>query len=505
MYHVFIVDDEPFILNGLRDILDWEQLGLNIVGQAENGKEALDRLADTPVDLLITDISMPVMDGLELIRSAKPLHPGMKVLVLSGYDEFRFVKEGLSLGIENYLLKPINLEEFQRSLETIVEKLNASRVHAEWTRYTTGVLKDNVLLRWMRNQIDPNALAERLALLDLAIEKPFIQAALVKAEPITEAFQTLAADFLEKHPALIPFWDMNNDLVLLHNGEDSTQGPEELKTVLEELTTGGPAGIRLRASVGGVEETACACHLSYEQALQGQEFLAIHPERRVVFYEELNNRIRDLKEYLPDDWQEYTSLIASKNRDAVREKLEAYLQAEPMENLTPEQLRAVAMEWMLYFRVLIKELRDAKERESIQQELLAIGRTQSLPELFETLHASANRLIDLYDREVRSPIVNQALAYIEKHYRDNLSLKKLAAEFNIHPVYLGQLFHKSQGEPFADYLNRYRVEMAKHLLQTTNRKVQDIANEVGYWDIGYFYKQFKKFVGLTPSQFKTLS
>lgn len=504
MYKVFIVDDERFILDGLRAVINWEILGMEIVGQAENGKEAFAQLQDMSVDLLITDISMPLMDGLELIRAVVEIKPDIKVIVLSGYDEFKFIKEGLSLGIENYLLKPINIAEFQSSIETILEKLNAARINAEWVSYTTSVLKDNVLLRWMRNQIDQGELSERLRLLDLAINKRFIQVAIIRAGQWTEGFYSLTVTLTERFPTLSTFWNMNNDFVLLHNFEDSVRGAAELKRILEELLACASTDSEPRTSVGKIEERKCEVHFSYEQAVQGQEFLAIHPERRIIFFEELDMHVRDLKDYLPEDWHDYTKLILSKDRNAVLDKLKVYFQQEQMNSLTPEKLGEVAAEWILYFRLLIKDVRDGKEQESIQDTLINIRTAQSLPELLISLKLSINKIMDLYEREVKSPIVNQAIDYIEKFYKENLSLKKLASELHIHPVYLGQLFHKSQGEPFADYLNRFRIERSKVLLQTTSLKVQEIANEVGYWDMSYFYKQFKKFVGITPSQFKVL-
>src|SRR4051794_8645973 len=124
MYKVFIADDEPFIIEGLYDIVDWSELGMEIVGQAENGLEAMEALKRIPADILITDISMPKMNGLDLIRATRSFQPDLKIIVLSGYDEFAYLKEGMALGIENYLLKPINLEEFKATLHTIAEKLN---------------------------------------------------------------------------------------------------------------------------------------------------------------------------------------------------------------------------------------------------------------------------------------------------------------------------------------------------------------------------------------------
>lgn len=504
MYKVFIVDDEPFILSGLQDILDWEQLGLTIVGQAENGQEALEQLREVPADILITDISMPVMTGLELIRAVQEFRPELKVVVLSGYDEFIYVKEGLALGIENYLLKPINLEEFQSTLETIAEKLNVSRLDTEWSEYTNSVLKDNVLLRWLRKQIDPEELSERLNLLGLSISSRYVEVALVQADPETEAFRKNAAALLGTRASFFMFWDSDNDLVLIHNFADERKGKEEMGSILEEITGLGSPGQRLRAAVGAVMDGVQAAPASYEQAKQAQEFLEIYPERSLIYYEQLKERKEDIEAALPEDWSEYSKLIMAKNLPALTERLELYFSAKCMEGLTPELLREISLEWILYFRMLIKEIRSEMERELIAQGLNEIHRANSLPGLSAAVMQTAGSIIELLDRELKSPVVNQVLNYIEKSYSEDLSLKKLGFMFNIHPVYLGQLFHKMTGDSFAEYLNRYRIEKAKEQLRSTNNKVHEIARSVGYWEMGYFYKQFKKYVGISPTEFKGL-
>ncbi|WP_025705035.1 response regulator, partial [Paenibacillus graminis] len=181
MYKVFIVDDEPFIIEGLYDIVDWAGMGMEIVGRAENGQEALEALSSLRADILITDISMPLMNGLDLIRAVRKLQPGMKVIILSGYDEFGYLKEGMTLGIENYLLKPINLEEFRATLNNTVEKLHMSRVEDELNAQSISILRDNIMHRWLREQIGANEFRERSELLGIQLDKPLLLAGLLRA------------------------------------------------------------------------------------------------------------------------------------------------------------------------------------------------------------------------------------------------------------------------------------------------------------------------------------
>lgn len=180
MYNVLLVDDEPFITEGLSDAIDWSGFGLEVVGSAENGKQALELLRQVPTDILITDISMPVMDGLELIRQARELLPGLKVIILSGYNEFNYLKEGMRLGIENYLLKPVHFEELRATLRDTVDKLNAARPERAFGEDEIGILRDNIMKRWLTGKIGAAELAERLEMLGIRLEKPYSAVAIVR-------------------------------------------------------------------------------------------------------------------------------------------------------------------------------------------------------------------------------------------------------------------------------------------------------------------------------------
>ena len=127
MFKVFLVDDEPFIIEGLYDLVKWPDYGMEIVGHALNGAAALEAMKGLDLDILITDISMPVMGGLSLIPQAQKRYPELKVIILSGYNEFDYLKEGMRLGIENYLLKPINIVEMKATLANVAAKLNEGR------------------------------------------------------------------------------------------------------------------------------------------------------------------------------------------------------------------------------------------------------------------------------------------------------------------------------------------------------------------------------------------
>lgn len=235
MFKVFIVDDEPFIIEGLYDIVDWAKLGMEIVGHAENGAIALEAMKVTPADILITDISMPVMSGLDLIRHVRAVHPELKVIVLSGYNEFDYLKEGMALGIENYLLKPINLEEFKGTLRTVAQKLNVNRSELALNEQSMRILRDNVMYRWLQDQISPKEFQERADLLGIELDQRYVQVSILRAgHSMAEVFDSVMNQ-LSSSENVVPFRDMDGDIVLVFNADDVSSCKEDAERISDNL------------------------------------------------------------------------------------------------------------------------------------------------------------------------------------------------------------------------------------------------------------------------------
>lgn len=506
MYKVFIVDDEPFIIEGLYDIVDWAGMGLEIVGRAENGQEALEALSSLRADILITDISMPLMNGLDLIRAVRRFQPALKVIILSGYDEFGYLKEGMTLGIENYLLKPINLKEFKATLSSAVEKLNMSKAEDELNAHSISISRGNILYRWLKGQIGENEFRERSELLGIQLDRPLLLAALLRPQPGTggELFQAAAAA-VGGEESVILFQDIEGDIVLLHGLREYQLGKEEAERCHERLLEQLSAFRPLRLSLGAVVETEGEAGLSYAQAKQAQEYFMLFPEREVIRYEEIENRSEEDGREVTLNWEQLQKLILAKDKEALLHFIdEQFEQLRHQEGVTPEMLRDFSLEWMIRFKMQLQEIRHCEETELYQEGFRRLRGTASIHEWIQILKEAASLTVDLLIRDVKSPVVQQVLNFIHESYAEELSLKTLGAQFKIHPVYLGQLFSKDVGDTFTEYINRYRIEKAKELLRTTPSKVHEIARQVGYWETGYFYKQFKKYMGISPTEYKGL-
>ncbi|WP_274648648.1 response regulator transcription factor [Paenibacillus humicola] len=504
MYKVFLVDDEPFIIEGLLDVIDWPALDLEIAGSAGNGQEALQALRETPADILITDISMPVMNGLQLIREARKLRPELKVIILSGYNEFDYLKEGMKLGIENYLLKPINLEELESTLAATLEKLNASRTDRELGAYDIDVLRNHVMHRWLTAQIAPKELEERAALLQLDVHKPHVVTAIVRTGSQEDEMYRHIMRMAESDPSVMPCRDVGGGIVIVFALGDEAAGREKALAFLRRLPGAFPeAGLRISAA--GASGSADRVRVSFGRAGKAQEYFLIYPDRELLVYEEIAIEEEKANAQLPVNWPEYGKLIAAKDKDALIAASDGeFDRLQRMEGITPAVLQSVAIEMMIRIKLELKLIKQTDSPDLIREGVERASKARTIAELKTAVAKVAEEAVDSLVRDAKSPVIQQVLGRIHEAYAEDLSLKSLSSQYNIHPVYLGQLFHKETGETFSEYVNRFRVEKAKALLRETNKKVADIARQVGYWETGYFYKQFKRYVGISPKDYQGL-
>lgn len=508
MYKVLLVDDEPFITEGLSDAVDWSAFGLEVVGSAEDGEEALERLRELPVDLLITDISMPIMTGLELIRKARELQPQLKVIILSGFNEFNYLKEGMRLGIENYLLKPINFGELEATLTDTVRKLEADKPEKPLGEDEIGILRDNVMTRWVNGRIALPELTERIALLGIDLSKPYAALAIIRfrSEQAIAGYDCIADILAEETDGLtlIPFFNDEGELVTVCciNGEERYQAMviEALERVAVKWENRqlGP-----QIALGGIVARADAA-ASYAEARKAQQFFLVRHDRHLLDYADISAETAALPSGL-FEWEAYAKPILAKDKDELAGVIDRDFAAIRItESLHPVRARAAAIELMILMKIEVDKLGRADAAEVFQSALDQAVTASTLEGVEKAVRTAAFFAADSFSGEDMSPVIKQALRYIHEHYAEALTLKSLGLQFHIHPNYLGQLFHKQTGDTFTDYLNKFRIDKAKELLADSRLKVNEIARQVGYWETGYFYKQFKKHVGMVPGDYKEL-
>ncbi|GGC85095.1 DNA-binding response regulator [Thalassobacillus devorans] len=502
MINVMLVDDEPLIVEGMQNIIDWEAYGFKVTAAASNGKEAYAKIQEIKVDVLITDIQMPEMTGLELIEAVKEKNPSVRSIVLTGFREFHLIKKGLNLGIENYLLKPINEEELVSSLLHIKEKLSHSMLQEE----SELVLRDHAIWRWMQGKMNEEECIRRLSLYpDIQLEPEYAIALLKidwegKAEDLLRKTQSN----LESETSAVCVLTPMGDLLLLwsyYDELDSWKGEwEHVEQVLErydlasELVSAHQTGI---TSIGSIPEI-------YRELERHCELKLLLPEEDHQLADELYsdyfiNQVHDLKRSSNFLRPELLEQLANREFQNVINSMEQLLDYFEKQ-LQTLMLKSILLELFYHIKNNFFIPLEYEDYVTMVHEIMS---TETKEDGVEVLKKCI-KLIDhppVKEREY-SPIIETVLQYIHQNYSEDLSLKTLGHQFHVNSIYLGQLFQKEVSSSFTKYLNRIRIERAKQYLQNSHEKAGSIGKKVGYADATYFYKQFKKLEDVTPTEWR---
>ena len=523
LYKTLLVDDEPRILSGLSQLMRWEDYGIEIVSQATNGEQALRVLENHRVHLLITDIKMPGMNGLELIRRAKELHPHLKCVILSGYDDFALVKEAAVIGIENYLLKPVIQDELSETLLGVVKKIEHEQLEQMQLRTEKSILRNNILNRWMMDRISAAELMHRLDLLQVHIRAQDLQVVLCKVlfqgdddaakqHLITYAVENIGQESLGDSDAVVLFCDLLGHIVILFHGGGTYTNPAQLEQMLRPMMANVGTYLKYQVfmTAGSIEQQRVHVHRSYQTALHLMEYSFIMPPNTLVQHQSVAQHQQIIFHEWSPSLENIKGALVAKNRVEVKRLIhDVYRRFAQMTNITPHQIHNHSVELICYMFSALQELK-ISTRVMVDQEVSLYAQVQQMKNIDELslwLQDIAVKVVEQIEQndEQKNPTIKRVLQYIDKHLSDNLSLKTLSAALHINGAYLGQLFIKETGETFSSYLNRKRIEEAKHLLMDSDLGLNEVASRVGYVNQSYFSQLFKKAVGVYPNKYRVLS
>ncbi|MFD0712675.1 response regulator [Paenibacillus sp. GCM10027626] len=327
MYKVLIVDDEPFILDGLPYVIDWEEHGAEIAATARSGEEALAILERQTIHIVMTDIKMPSMDGLQLIETARSRGMNVKFIVLSGYDEFELVKKAVVYGVENYLLKPLEEEELSDTLLTTIEKLDHEVHLSIQNKQNYSIVKENILYRWVSGQIGHEELVSRAEFLHIDLAYEHFQVGVVHLlprpdaagdvpdplkGPLSYAILNICGETIGSCGNCLPFSGINGVPILLFawNGGDAPD-PQQLAALLERCADNVRTYLKLEVaiSLGTVEQDYRSVQHSYRAAcnkLDRDGLAATGPSASIA--DDAHPAIMKVIEYIDEHYSQEMSL-----------------------------------------------------------------------------------------------------------------------------------------------------------------------------------------------------
>lgn len=525
MINVVIVDDEPFIRQGLKILIDWEEYGFSITGEAANGKEAISLLEYNNYDLIITDIKMPEIDGMELVEYIREhKSKDLKIIILSGYYEFEYAKQAIRYDVVDYILKPIQKEELIRVLLEFRESYNKEIKKAKEMEHTEQNAIErhlNALCSGIYGQSDLSYIQDKLPyctnLRYISIEislddeeferlnknekrkvlKEFCETLKVYVAPY-EKYVFLDVDKRNEIYGIGFIYTKNFSIQKKMSEKEYTIGLQEYIKSKQEYKFNVYIGQKIN-SIDQLSE-------SFKSAIIAKSFQNYKNDKAIAYYDEMStmkfNTYGIKKEYM-DELIHYTEENAVDKIDECVEKI--YLNFK-IHNIDPKVIN-ISIDYLLCrFIYLAKELDPEVDQEEVLhyisqcafKESAARGSAKHFKIFVKDFASYLTQLRQTNSHSVLKEVERE----IEMHYMQNLSLKSLGEKYYINSAYLGQIFKKNYGTSFKDYLNNYRIEKAGELLIRTNDKVCNIAQIVGYNNLDYFINKFVRLKGKTPLQYR---
>ena len=499
---ILIVEDEVKIRVGISKLIS-SQSGHTIVGEAKNGMEGYEMAIRLRPELIITDIRMPVMNWLEMLAKIQEDKVACHSVILSGYSEFEYAKKAITLGADDYLLKPIAAEDVKEVLDRIEEKLDLEKRQIEGT--PQGYIRDIILGSLAETRENYQRLAD-IGGLDL--ESPcFLYAGyLGNAEPAYVEFCKNQLEEMKvkygKDRIYMVFIESTQEYVCVIQSENPMEGWNKrishrvyLKNVREGQAVWTAGSIlsltELRSQVNELRKlTSYAMALGYTHLLTKREISLFTPEEFTypVF---LENRIK--VSVCKGDSEELTSC---------GDKFRSYMRDQKCE---PYHIRQGYMKMVNYILNISQEVAEEGYRLIQEQNpIKTLGNAITLSELetcFQKIIQILAKTVNKKD-DIRNYTVNRAISYIREHYMEVISLEEMARRLDITPEYLSTLFNKEVGINFSTFLKKFRISQAKRLLKGSELKIYEVANEVGYGDPKYFNRVFREEVGVSPGDYR---
>lgn len=483
MYNALLVDDEYMILEGLKKIVVWEDFEITIIGTAKNGLEALEFMEEHTVNIVITDITMPLLSGIDFIHEAIKRGNEFKFLVLSGYQEFEFAQKSIQLGATNYLLKPINKKELEESLAKMINELKEERGYSQTHKFVVRQL----LYQWLQGENVVNELQGKLNDQFDDFKEEEFTVVLIQSSRVININEW--ENYAEKKDFYFTIRPGMKAIYLILKTTDIYTVELELSNLTKILKNDAVLFI---GSPAYSKEAVVESYNSIKE--MKSETLFYQRVQKVNWY---INKV-ERREQVEQQVQLVNKSILSRDVSKILKDLKEFANYLEKNQILPELAC-----WHSYMLLINGYLVfDSLNSELFKKSAKEIFSTSTFYELKMLIEEKILPINALSKQLMYSELTRQAINIIQQDYKEDLKLKKVAAELHVNAMYLGQIFKKETGKSFSYYLNEYRINLAKEFLVQSNDSISDIADQVGYQNQGYFYKIFKQYIQYSPREYR---
>ncbi len=522
MYSVFLVDDEPIVLEGIRTKIDWESSGFTFAGEATDGEIALSMIHELKPDILITDIKMPFMDGLQLAAAIKKTQPWIKIIILSGHDEFDYAKKAISIGIEDYLLKPFTSEEVINALKKAALQIDKERKQLsdisrmkEELKSSEKLIQKEFLNNLVHQSVNMSTAVQKSQELGIDLISRYYKILISKIESKSGNSQnqekacSLINSYSTSWEQTNTFFHHTNWLVCICKGsaqEELEENVYRIAETIEHIVTQDDDCTVITA-IGKTVEHLASVSESYEDAKKIIELKNLDNQNRIISSDDIqidSSGLLELRESDP---------MVERLKYAVKNDISVIIEESiNLINSNPGQFQFFASYLLadLIFAVskLIENLGgNIKEiKPEILQRNYIDSAVQNENQFIHELEAILTFALEYRDSKITGKygdVILKAKKYIDENYADqNTTLTTVADVVCLSPNHFSTIFSQECKTTFIEYLTNVRIENAKRLMKETDMKGYDIAYECGFSDPHYFSYIFKKNTGLSPREFK---
>ncbi|MDF2922804.1 MAG: hypothetical protein K0R57_1718 [Paenibacillaceae bacterium] len=535
MYKLVIVDDEPTVRNGLCTLFDWEAHGIELAGQADDGDTGLELINSVQPHIVLTDVKMPTMDGIQMSREIRDRFPETKIVFISGHNDADFLKSAMQVHAVDYIFKPVKLPELQKVVERVVQNLQTEEMERRLVKdmqvkltQSMPLLREKFLMSLIQDGVmQTKGLQERMEFLNLKLPPDSLYIVLLVTiddsvevlsgrserdkQLLSYSILNIVQELTDLHLQGYAFENRNGEYVsILIQDEHAEERESVLFTLSEEIRDNLSRWLKISVTIGIGEQVRSIAGLpvSYKHAREAADQKWYLGKNRIITIDSLDTGEESLNRFDTEQTERLRSALKAGDRERLAEELDAILlplsrnrkNGFKYSRYVAMQLIPLSGRVLLDLNILTKEW-DVKEKNALDQ----LNQLETMTELMQFV-ASYLGEICVWVQEKRSGrssnVIERIRTFIEERYADNLTIADIAGYVYLSQTYVSLLFRQETGETIYEYLMKVRIEKAKELLRDPRTKFYEVCNAVGYTDPSYFSKLFKKITGLTPSAYR---
>lgn len=524
---VLIVDDEHLVRNLLKRCIDWDSIGMEIIGEASSGEDAIELVYKYKPDLIFTDICMTNIDGIEFAEAVIKMNTNVKVVVISGYDDFKYAQRSIRAGIKAYLLKPIDDEAVLETALNMKKEIEKERESiSEYTMMKKQLirnlpfLKERLLNRLINAGVDIIEIKRQMDYLGFRFKYDTFQVAVIEIilkiqdshdkrnviyyKTIIEKLK----EYLKHFAGINIFFDDNYRIILINNCEDSCFQEDFqniIVNVLYDIKWYYCIGIgTIKNEVENIEK-------SYKEALEALNYRIIVGNNSMIKYEDINLHMETQKDVIIKIDDKLKVYFLSGSHKIIQGIIYGIFDKKNTTmNLSINNIREYAFSYVTTILEILRDLDiDIKvlnvEKYSIYEEIFEIDTIPDIKKYVTDISYKVIEIINYYKGKKSNKLIDDITEYVKINFGDcELSLSKVAHIFFVNPSYLSRVFKKEMGINFLDYLVKLRIDKAIILLNNMDLKAYEVGEKVGIPDSSYFSTCFKKYTGFSITEYKKI-